>query len=1060
MEFDNCKMEKQANVKLLQEALEQERSKCSELRQAQMQAQVEATFSKERNEASEERCKNLENELVRLRSKADHLSSLILQHKQMVANTEAKLEASASRLQRLAVKKDSAVREAEFLRKNEEKIHVELTTLRLDNTNLMKLMESTRRMESAGEERERREVEALSKKVVTLETKLHDAYEKIDVKEVTCGAQAVAAEREKQAAVAELTMLKEKHSQLNEQHGRLEEQKKALEEKSALLEKHTTQLRDQLRKGAGVAASERVAALEVELLDAQREVQASLVSRKTLIESVTKYKALAEASEKNLEDLSSASEKWKQHEAAKVQALEKTCDELTNELTQARVELKEQVMENNKLREEMELAGKTHKQAVMEATKKQQLLQGQADSAVRQMKSVREEMSRIKRDLETTQGNYERALQLHAAEVSKSSAYRREMELLRTSLHDREAEIETLNTKTQSMEKEAQVELELLQKRLEEVLEAKTALVEQNSLLHSQLERAAAQVRRAHEQELLKGMESHASQEAVEGSSGSDAHAKEVDELQSVIAYLRRENEIAEAKLELAQQEVQHGRAEIVSLKSSVERLRGEMKALSEKQTSPRNKAETLTKQLAEKNKEIGDRTSAISSLEIKLSSVQAQIHTVTTEKAALETMLTACETAKKECLAAASGVTASWEKERQTLKAQLELETKKVTQLKDFNARLMSGLKSLKKENSHLKDQNAANAAQLIAQEKTLVASPSPSLLVSSSTTTITTSATLPTKSATLVPLFASPKTEPPEQPSSAGSVEATGSKPGIATSVAAAISFSQTGPVATIITSTTSTATTTTESSVLSTAPPAVAAQVLPATAHSAPVAAHSTEAQPKQVIENPTETDGMTAEEKLRFFALRSIKKQVGSAPRLTAMKPPTASSDTEGKAATERETEAKEVKQSGQFKFGAGTGLGAFGSGGPSGLVFGKPGISLPVPSSPSSHPPHLSLAGESAPPEAQRRSQRLARFGYSGETSAVLASTTAPSPAETGASNLTKRPLSTSESGASVAKVAKKSEDQTPTIVSKGKQEEDTPPAHADTTGTSASEPTH
>ncbi|KAI9895770.1 hypothetical protein PsorP6_018932 [Peronosclerospora sorghi] len=229
-------------------------------------------------------------------------------------------------------------------------------------------MESTRRMESAGEERERRE--------------LHDAYEKIDVKEVTCGDQAVVAEREKQAAVAELTMLKEKHSQLNEQHGRLEEQKKAQEEKSALLEKHTTQLRAQLRKGAGVAASERVAALEVELRDAQREVQASLVSRKTLIESVTKYKALAEASEKNLEDLSSASEKWKQHETAKVQALEKTRDELTNELTQAHVELKEQAMETNKLREEMKLAGKTHKQAVMEATEKQQLLQGQADSAV------------------------------------------------------------------------------------------------------------------------------------------------------------------------------------------------------------------------------------------------------------------------------------------------------------------------------------------------------------------------------------------------------------------------------------------------------------------------------------------------------------------------------------------------------------------------------------------------------------------------------------------------------------------------------------------------------
>ncbi|KAI9911837.1 hypothetical protein PsorP6_009472 [Peronosclerospora sorghi] len=118
----------------------------------------------------------------------------------------------------------------------------------------------------------------------------------------------------------------------------------------------------------------------------------------------------------------------------------------------------------------MELSGKTHKQAVMEATEKQQLIQCQVDSAVQQMKSVREEMSRMKRVLETPQENYERELQLNAAE-----------------------------------------------KRLEEVLEAKTALVEQNSLLHSQLEHGAAQVRRAHDQELLKGMDSRANQEAGEG---------------------------------------------------------------------------------------------------------------------------------------------------------------------------------------------------------------------------------------------------------------------------------------------------------------------------------------------------------------------------------------------------------------------------------------------------------------------------------------------------------------------------------------------------------------
>ncbi|KAI9895711.1 hypothetical protein PsorP6_019039 [Peronosclerospora sorghi] len=86
----------------------------------------------------------------------------------------------------------------------------------------------------------------------------------------------------------------------------------------------------------------------------------------------------------------------------------------------------------------------------------------------------------MKRDLETTQENYERESQLHVAEVSKLSACRREM--------DRNIEYQDpLNGK------EEQVELELLQKRLEEVLEEKTALAEQNLLLNSQLEHSAAQ---------------------------------------------------------------------------------------------------------------------------------------------------------------------------------------------------------------------------------------------------------------------------------------------------------------------------------------------------------------------------------------------------------------------------------------------------------------------------------------------------------------------------------------------------------------------------------------
>ncbi|KAG6961231.1 hypothetical protein JG688_00009209 [Phytophthora aleatoria] len=1247
MEFEDYKKEKQASLKMLQEALDQERAKSSESRLAQMQAQVEATCNKERYEASEERCANAENELIRLRSKADQLSSLILQHQQMLANTEAKLETATSRLQSLSVEKDSAVREADFLRKNEEKIQQEMTTLRLDNTNLLKLMESTRRMETGREERDRREVETLTKKVAMLETKLQDAYEKFDVKEVTSGAQLLAAEREKQAALAELAKLKEAQGQLKEQLARLEEQKTALESKSALLEKETTHLHEQLRKGASAAAAERVAALEVQLLDAQREVQASLVSRKTLTESVTKYKALAEASDKSLAELSSASEKWKQSEAEKVQTLEKTRDRLNDELAKARAELKEHVTENSSLRDEIDRAEQTHKRSILEATEKQKMLQLQADSAVQQMNNVREEMGKMKRELETTQENYERELQLHAAEVAKSSSSRREMEEIRRTIREREADIEALNTKVQSVEKEAQLQLETLQKRLDEAVEAKNAVTEQNKLLHSQLERAAAQVRRAHEQEMLK-MVGASNQEAGEGAASSNAHEKEIDDLRSVVAYLRRESEIAKSKLELSQQEVQRGRAQIFSLESTIERLRGEMKALSDadtaagKQTAAtsaddekrvaqleqlsllresnatlrdenqkslarlneeeakvrsleakivplqnaevslktqvaslkqeietlndankrwkqrvdqlvekyqqvdpaehdkvlaekealtkeltalkteqsalkaeletlrssggkeleeekkkvenwskqyerikgfaknwKNKAEALTKQLAEKNKEVEDRSTSISTLEAKLSSVQAQISAVTAEKAALETKLATCEAAKQDSVTAASGANASWEKERLTLKAQLELETKKSTQLKDFNARLMSGLKSLKKENSELKD-HAASATQpsQSAVEKTPVPSPP----ASPPQAPPSTSATPPTKPATApAPLFTSPKpvviSEPAVQSSAAASeAKPAASKPAFvaATLVAPAASSPQptssTSTVSTTVTTTTTTADTATAaaapapSTVESTSKPVLA---LPAPVQATPAAPTPTPpapsppvvAPPKESTESSTdEPAALTAEEKLRLFALRSMKKQVGGVARFTPTKAPAAPADAaEAKPAETESKTASETTE--QFKFGSGSGFGAFGSGGPSGLVFGKPGISLPVPSPPSpgaSHPPHLSLAGDSAPPEALRRSQRLARFG---DTTATTTSTPTSAVAG-GVSALTKRPLSGAvESAASVQKVAKTSEDQTTktttvtttsTTASEGKQEEDTPPTQADT----------
>uniref|UniRef100_K3X5B0 Uncharacterized protein n=1 Tax=Globisporangium ultimum (strain ATCC 200006 / CBS 805.95 / DAOM BR144) TaxID=431595 RepID=K3X5B0_GLOUD len=586
VEFDDYKKEKQANAKIIQASLDQVRGELSQAKLAQMQAQVEAKCNKERYEASEVRRQDVEDELVRLRSKTEQLSSLLLQHQQLLSDSDAKLEAAVSRAHSLGIEKESAAREADYLKKNETKLQQELTSLRFDNTNLLKVMESTRRMESAREERDRREAETLAQKVEGLESRLHDAYAKNEEREAVTGANLLATEQEKKAALTELEKVKKAQVEQNEKLVRLEEQKSAADSKSTLLEKEVTHLREQLRKGASAAAAERVAALEVQLRDAQREVQSSLALRKSLTENVARYKAIAEANEKSLNELSAASEKWKESQEIKLQGLEKERDHFQEELTKSRAMVKEQVLELNKLRDTIDNIEESHKVSLNQALEKQSLALIQAEGSRQEITALRDEIALLKKDLSSAQENYERELQLHAAEVSKAAASRKQIEELQNKKQELFGDVLDLKAKLANVDQEAHEHLENLRKELREVSEAKDALSQQNKLLHSQLERAASQVRRAHEQELMKNAVEKRQKAGEEGKTDGDGvtsaqHNKEVDDLRSVIAFLRRESEISVSKLDLAQQEIQRYRAQVLSLESTVARLHDEIKTLS-----------------------------------------------------------------------------------------------------------------------------------------------------------------------------------------------------------------------------------------------------------------------------------------------------------------------------------------------------------------------------------------------------------------------------------------------------------------------------------------------
>lgn len=1098
VEFEDYKKEKQANTKLLQASLDQVRGELSQAKLAQMQAQVEAKCSKEQYEASEVRRQDVEDELSRLRAKTEQLSSLVLHHQQLLADSEAKLEAAVSRAHSLGIEKESATRDADYLKKHEAKLQQELTSLRLDNTNLLKLMESTRRMESAREERDRREHETLAQKVEGLESRLHEAYAKSEAREALAGANLLAAEQEKKAAMTELEKVKKVQSGQNERLVRLEEQKASADSKAALLEKEVTHLREQLRKGASAAAAERVAALEVQLRDAQREVQSSLALRKSLTENVSRYKAIAEANEKSLSELSAASEKWKESQEMKLQGLEKERDHFQEELSKSRAQVKEHVSELNKLRNEMDRLEEAHKVRLNEALEKQSLVLIQAEGSHREIATLREEIGLLKKDLSSAQENYERELQLHAAEVAKAAASRKLIEDAQRKKKELVGEVLDLKTRLASVDQEAHAHLENLRKELHEVAEAKDTLSQQNKLLHSQLERASSQVRRAHEQEMMKNaVEKRQGSGDDEGKSDGDGaattatqHEKEVDDLRSVIAYLRRESEISVSKLDLAQQEVQRYRARVLSLESTVERLRDEIKSLAsggdkqssetsggnnlpseaakraaqleqlsllresnatlrdesqknlaklkeeeakvkalEAQLTPlrtsesslqtlvaslkqeivtlndankrwkqrveqlvekyqqidpaehdkvvsereallkevtelktsqstlqaeldtlrssegklveeektkvenwkkqydrikgfaktwKTKAETFSKQLAEKTKEADDKSSIVTELETKVKVLEGA-------KASLEAKVVAVESSKQDSGDAAASATVQFEKERQELKDRLEAEQKKNNQLKDFNSRLMTGLKSLRKENTELKGQASSapspslsptpvSAEQSAAKEEeapsvteaTLVAATpaAPAVAPAAAAPKVIAAAQPPlpptpapaapaavTAVAPVKPAASTPAvpaaTEPAKRVDTVVTTAPTPVAPVAATSSSGAVPTSGTS-FATLKVVTSSTSSTGAQSSTTTTT----------ATSTSAPTdAVAPSPMKPVEAKETPTVVapvggapppppPTVSAEEKLRLFALQSMKKQAMSSVKAAA------------------------------------------------------------------------------------------------------------------------------------------------------------------------------
>ncbi|KAJ9400120.1 hypothetical protein DTO282F9_2890 [Paecilomyces variotii] len=318
---------------------------------------------------------------------------------------------------------------------------------------------------------------------------------------------------------------------------------------------------EEREEGMGLTREQELA---LEVSELKRDLELARSELEHAKEQVEDYKAISEATEERLQSVTETQEQYREEterlveeKEKRIQDLEKRIEEITSELSTSNNEL-------SRLRDEQADAGRRlEEQKAMYEAEVARL----KDEAERQRTAAQFHQEDLKAQAEIAQHaqqNYESELLKHAEAAKNLQTVRAEANTLKLEVVELRTQAETakknLSQKEESWtELKARYESELteLQKRREEVLH-------QNSLLHNQLESITNQISTLQRDRA----------NIQEGEEESETTSSNLEGLQEVIKYLRREKEIVDVQYHLSTQESKRLRQQLDYTQSQLDETR------------------------------------------------------------------------------------------------------------------------------------------------------------------------------------------------------------------------------------------------------------------------------------------------------------------------------------------------------------------------------------------------------------------------------------------------------------------------------------------------------